>query len=148
MFVAQPGARSTDFHDQFSTPRLRQKVLGEDKDIRSSFTVSDVIGELDLREFSKGLQEKCGAELLEIDASSESHMSPRSTQPASTSIILSVTKNILMLAGSFTFRESQKPIVVNLDFPELPKDSGRASKLAEHGTSPPFPLTSSHPMPN
>lgn len=61
-----------DFQDPFSAPHLRQKVMKEDENIRSSLVVSEVVGRLDSANFSRMVQDTCGASLLEIDASSKS----------------------------------------------------------------------------
>lgn len=41
--------------------------------------------------------------------------------------------NLLNLGGSFKIGEDIKPLVISLDFPALPTENGRASKLIEHG---------------
>lgn len=45
---------------------------GEDKGIRSSLVVRDVLGELDADDMVRAIQERCGAALLRVDASSKS----------------------------------------------------------------------------
>ena len=47
-------------------------MLGDDKSIRSSLTVREVMGELNGDILSKVIQEKCGAGHLRVDASSKS----------------------------------------------------------------------------
>lgn len=47
-------------------------MLGDDKSIRSSLTVKEVMGELNGDQLSKLIQEKCGAGHLRVDASSKS----------------------------------------------------------------------------
>ena len=47
------------------------KMLGDDKSIRSSLTVKEVMGELSGDRLSKVIQEKCGAGHLMVDASSK-----------------------------------------------------------------------------
>ncbi len=47
------------------------KMLGDDKSIRSSLTVKEVMGELSGELLSKVIQEKCGAGHLMVDASSK-----------------------------------------------------------------------------
>lgn len=46
-------------------------MLGDDKSIRSSLAVSEVMGELSGNDLSKVIQEKCGARHLRVDASSK-----------------------------------------------------------------------------
>lgn len=56
-----------------AAPHLRMKMLGNDKSIRSSLAVKEVVGELSGDHLSKLIQEKCGAGHLRVDASSTSH---------------------------------------------------------------------------
>lgn len=72
--ISQPGVNAADFQNPFSTPHLRQKLMGEDKKIQSSLVVSDVVGKFDFASLSRLLQGNCGASLLEVDASSKSSM--------------------------------------------------------------------------
>jgi hypothetical protein len=67
----QPGVRTMDYSTHESAPRLRQMLMGEDKAIQSNFTVAEVFGELDPAYLRTLLQEKCGLQLTEIDASSK-----------------------------------------------------------------------------
>lgn len=46
-------------------------MLGDDKSIRSSLMVKEVIGKLGGDYFSRVIQEKCGAGHLRVDASSK-----------------------------------------------------------------------------
>lgn len=61
-----------DFQDPFSAPHLRQKLMKEDANIRSSLIVSEVVGEFNSANTSRTIQDRCGAGLLEVDASSKS----------------------------------------------------------------------------
>ena len=47
------------------------KMLGNDKRIRSSLAVREVVGELSAGHLSGVIQEKCGAGRLRVDASSK-----------------------------------------------------------------------------
>ncbi|CAF9908560.1 MAG: hypothetical protein ALECFALPRED_004675 [Alectoria fallacina] len=107
--VSQPGVNAIDYQDRAS-PYLRMKMLGDDKSIRSSLAVSEVMGELSGNDLSKVIQEKCGARHLRVDAST----------------------------GSFTIFEDTKPRVINLDFPALPSGNGRSEKLIENGAERPL----------
>ena len=49
-------------------------MLGDDKSIRSSFTVKEVLGWLDVGDISRAVQDRCGAAHLRVDASSKSHL--------------------------------------------------------------------------
>ena len=69
--VSQPGVNAGDFQGR-AAPYLRMKMLGDDKSIRSSLTVNEVVGELSADYISNVIQEKCGAGHLRVDASSKS----------------------------------------------------------------------------
>lgn len=71
MIVSQPAVTAADYHDPEAAPRLRRNISGENKNTRSSMSVSDVLGALDAESVSRQLQEKCGAEVVRIDASSK-----------------------------------------------------------------------------
>lgn len=71
MIVSQQAVNAADYHDPEAAPRLRRNIGGGNKNIRSSMTVSDVLGSLDADSVSRQLQEKCGAEVVRIDASSK-----------------------------------------------------------------------------
>lgn len=101
--VSQPGVNAVDYQGR-AAPYLWMKILGDDKSIRSSLTVKEVVGELSGDHLSKVIQEKCGAEHLRVDAST----------------------------GSFAISEDTKPRVINLDFPPLPTGSERSQKLIEN----------------
>ncbi|MCJ1423881.1 hypothetical protein MMC29_001766 [Sticta canariensis] len=104
VIVSQPGVNAADYHDRFSAPHMRQNIAGDNKNVRSTMTVSNVLGALDAESMSKEVQEKCGAEVLHVDAST----------------------------GSFKVGKTAQPLIINLDFPVLPAERGRASKLLEH----------------
>lgn len=103
VIVSQPGANALDYRDRAS-PYLQMKMLGNDKSIRSSLAVREVVGELSAGHLSSVIQEKCGAGHLRVDAST----------------------------GSFAISEDSKPRVINLDFPPLPSGDGRYQKLIEN----------------
>lgn len=71
MIVSQPGVNAVDYQDRFSAPHIRQNIAGDNENVRSSMTVSNVIGALDPGSMSKEIQEKCGAEVIHVDASSK-----------------------------------------------------------------------------
>ena len=71
MIVSQPAVNAADYNDPEAAPRLGRNIRGENKNIRSSMTVSDVLDVLDAESVSRQLQEKCGAEVVKIDASSK-----------------------------------------------------------------------------
>ena len=60
-----------DYSGQHSTPHLDRWLSGEDKDIRTSFTASDVLGEIEVGTLVRTLENKCGAGTLTVDASSK-----------------------------------------------------------------------------
>ncbi|MCJ1454245.1 hypothetical protein MMC28_004597 [Mycoblastus sanguinarius] len=104
VIVSQLGVNAADYHGRLSAPHLRMKMLGNDKSIRSSLSVKDVLGGLDAQEMSRIVQAKCGAGHLRVDAST----------------------------GSFAIAENAKPRVINLDFPAPPVGAGRSTKLVEN----------------
>lgn len=69
--ASQPGVHVSDFSKPKSAPRLYEKLSGKDKAIKSSFSVSEVSGELDAKYIQELLEKKCGAQTTHIDASSE-----------------------------------------------------------------------------
>lgn len=48
-------------------------MVGDDKSIRSSLAVKDVLGWIDVDDISGAVQNRCGAAHLRVDASSKSH---------------------------------------------------------------------------
>ncbi|EEA25812.1 hypothetical protein TMatcc_005951 [Talaromyces marneffei ATCC 18224] len=67
IIATQPGVHATDYSTQKATPRLREKVLGNDKAIRSNITVTEVVGLLDPTFIRNGLEQECGAQVTKID---------------------------------------------------------------------------------
>ncbi|KAL9592168.1 MAG: hypothetical protein Q9179_006992, partial [Wetmoreana sp. 5 TL-2023] len=104
--VTQPGVNAEDYSHRYAAPHLRKQVLGEDKRIRSTATVADVLGNVDADTIIQDVESKCGAALLKVDAST----------------------------GSFTITDDPKPRIINLEFPSLPTTSSkqRASKLKDN----------------
>ena len=102
-------------------------MLGNDKSIRSTLTVKEVVGEVNGDHISRLIQEKCGAGHMRVDASSTSH-AVAETQ------LRSFADTWHRTAGSFAISEDTKPRVINLDFPALPSGNGRSQKLIENGT--------------
>ncbi|KAN0076645.1 BIG/ATPase V1 complex, subunit S1 [Elaphomyces granulatus] len=94
VIASQPGVHATDYSTRQSAPRLRERVMGGDKAIRSSFTVTEVVGEVDLGYIRHLLEEKCGVHLTEIDASIGSHPTSFGKGPR----IISVTFPMLPLS--------------------------------------------------
>lgn len=74
IIISQPSVNALDFQDPFSAPHLRQRLSGDDTNIRSSLIVSEVVGRFDAANITRTLQDRCGARLLEIDGSSKSSM--------------------------------------------------------------------------
>ncbi|KAL8811297.1 MAG: hypothetical protein Q9200_001908 [Gallowayella weberi] len=69
IIVTQPGVHAEDYTDRYSAPHLRRKVLGEDESVRSTMSVTDVLGDVDTGKIIGILEEKCGAVVLKVDAS-------------------------------------------------------------------------------
>ncbi|KAK4694960.1 hypothetical protein P7C71_g2705, partial [Lecanoromycetidae sp. Uapishka_2] len=104
VIVSQPGVEAADFADEYTAPRLREKMNGDDMSIRSSFSVTDVLGLISGDELSKVIQDRCEASHLRVDAST----------------------------GSFDIAEDSKPRVIHVDFPALPRGAVRSQRLLEH----------------
>ena len=69
--VSQPGVKAADYGNRFSAPHLRKRIGGDDENVRSSFTVADVFGEIDPNGLVRLVEKKCGAGLMSVDASSK-----------------------------------------------------------------------------
>ena len=69
--VSQPGVNAADYSNRLSMPHMRKAMLGNDKQIRSSFAVSDVLGVVVPNVWANVVKEKCTAEVLNVDASSK-----------------------------------------------------------------------------
>lgn len=118
---------AADFEDGYSAPWLQHLMAGGDKSIRSSFSVTDVLGEVNVDDLSRIIQDRCEAGHLRIDASS-------TTCPTAT--VCSESKRAdpsQIVAGSFAITEDTKPRVINVDFPALPSGAERPQRLLEHG---------------
>ena len=71
VIVSQPGVNVADYSNPHSAPHLKQMTSGEDKNIRSSLIITDMMGAIDADEFVRAVEDKCGAVLLRVDASSK-----------------------------------------------------------------------------
>lgn len=71
VIVSQPGVNAADFYNRHSAPHMRRMISGDNKEIRSSMAVTDVIGTLDPTEYKQVAQDTCGGRLLKIDISSK-----------------------------------------------------------------------------
>ena len=141
--VSQPGVNAADYGSRFSAPHLRKRIAGEDENVRSSFTVADVVGEMDTKRLVDVIGKKCGAGLMSVDASSKCLLRKARGELASDRDIVEdlcfrkANANLFLLpAGSFAMIDDMRPRVIQLDFPALPTSSDRATTLAENGTSP------------
>lgn len=70
--VRQPGVRAEDYEDRYAAPHLRKKIHGEDDRIRSSMSVTDVLGDVNTAPIITAIERNCGAALSKIDAASSS----------------------------------------------------------------------------
>ncbi|KAL2046177.1 hypothetical protein N7G274_001624 [Stereocaulon virgatum] len=104
VIVSQPGVNAADYGDRRSAPHLRKKMLGDDKTVRSSLAIKDVLGYVNVEDMSRAVQDRCGAGHLRVDAST----------------------------GAFVIAEDARPRVINVDFPALPAGVGRSKKLIEN----------------
>lgn len=132
--VSQPAVNAADYHDPEAAPRLRRNIGGENKNIRSSMTVSDVLGALDVESLSRQLQKKCGAEVVRIDASSKRSSLPILKELRRGFDGSPLTVCLRFLARSFAVPEGTKTRVINLDFLAPSPGRDRVSKLEENGT--------------
>ncbi|KAI2008810.1 hypothetical protein LOZ52_005397 [Ophidiomyces ophidiicola] len=108
ILVSQPGVHVLDYTSRKSAPRLREKVLKKIDSVKSSFAVSEVVGNIDIEGLTALLEIKCGAEAIGVDGAS----------------------------GSFpSFSSRRRPQVVTVEFPELPTDSKRTETLVDYDFS-------------
>lgn len=59
--VEQEGVSAADYADGRSTPRLAQYMAGQHHDVKSTVSVPDVVGKVDVTEITKYLESKCGS---------------------------------------------------------------------------------------
>ena len=71
VIASQPGVHSSDFSGSKSAPRLGAKLLKEDKAVKSSLMINEVVEGLDAKHFQRVIEKNCRAENIAIDASSE-----------------------------------------------------------------------------
>ena len=129
IIVSQPGVSVADYSGLGTAPHLRRNILGDDLTIRSSLTVNEVLGQIDVDGLSRVVQDKCEAGHLRIDASSKHDGRRRKTIKEEP-----LANRWIIAAGSFTIADEMRPRVINLDFPLLPDGAERAQKLVENGT--------------
>ncbi|KAL9117068.1 MAG: hypothetical protein Q9187_006396 [Circinaria calcarea] len=144
VIVSQPGVSAVDYKAKLSSPHLQRWISGEDSRIRSSFTVTDVLGEIDTPALVRTLEERCGAGTLSVDASSKYLIRPKTElrdlyTTASYKVLLEMMANRRSLAGLFDIVDDMKPRIIKLDFPALPTGPSRSEVLYENGNSHPFP---------
>ena len=125
IIVSQPGATTLDYKSQRSTPYLRRCVSGKDKHVRSSFTVSEVLGEIDTTALSDTLEQQCGAGTLNIDASSGCPLSRMERWPP--------FANMYLVAGLFDIVDDMKPRIIKVDFPAPTAGKDRSTTFRTNG---------------
>jgi len=82
-----------------------KKWMTNDEEIKSSFSVSDIVGDIDPQQLQVFFKMQCGAKPMSVDAST----------------------------GYFELVDDVTPRVITVDFPTLPASKNdRKSKLAEH----------------
>jgi hypothetical protein len=59
--VEQEGVSAADYADGRSTPRLTQYMAGQHDDVKSTVSVPDVVGKVDVAEITRYLETKCGS---------------------------------------------------------------------------------------
>ena len=137
--VTQPSVSATDYSGQHSSPHLKRWVSGEDKRIRSSFTVANVLGDMDKVGFTEILETKCGAGTLNVDASSEYCWGMKSVRERDISLhplssrLLHVKTTKCFIAGLFDIIDDMRPRIINLDFPALSMGPSRLQDMYQNG---------------
>ncbi|KAK2871879.1 hypothetical protein FQN49_002733 [Arthroderma sp. PD_2] len=102
VLVSQPGVHVLDYSNRRSAPRLRERVLQQDSAIKSSFTVSEVVGEFDSKSLQAELEKKCKAETVVVNGD--------------------------VLPSGYQHR----PQIIKVEFTALPVDISRSSQLVEN----------------
>lgn len=69
VIVEQDGVSSADYTDGRSTPALTQYMGGRNGDIKTTFSIPEVVGEIDSAFVLSYLKNKCGSDLLDNRAS-------------------------------------------------------------------------------
>ncbi|KAI9785243.1 MAG: hypothetical protein M1816_000491 [Peltula sp. TS41687] len=136
IIAAQPAVHAADFLLPDAAPHLKRSMNlpDGDGDVKSSFSVADVLGELDIEEVEDFLHTKCNAEVMNVDAASQFwdfFLATLFTYVEEMGRVY-VRYNI---AGSFRTITDMKPRVVRVDFPALPRtddSSKRAKQLREN----------------
>lgn len=59
--VDQEGVSAADYADGRSTPRLAQYMAGQHEHVRSTISVPDVVGKVDVADITKYLESTCGS---------------------------------------------------------------------------------------
>ncbi|KAL1865117.1 hypothetical protein Plec18167_009520 [Paecilomyces lecythidis] len=126
VIASQPGVHVSDFSKPKSAPWLYEKLSGKDKAIKSSFSVSEVSGELDAKYVQDLLEKKCGAQATHVDASSEFF---------SASDLIEQVKLMRRLAGSYPSSFEKGPRVISVDFPALPAAATDRTYQLQHNGS-------------
>ncbi|KAI9674476.1 MAG: hypothetical protein M1817_001814 [Caeruleum heppii] len=110
VLISQPGVNAVDYASSRAAPGLSSRLSRIEghggEDVKTSFQVKDVIGQVDLDVVQDLLEDKCGAKVLKIDAST----------------------------GSFQRITDPSPRVIRVDFPTLSTSSKseRAAHLFQH----------------
>jgi hypothetical protein len=69
VIVSQPGVRPSDYASSRTTPALSRKITnGKKQGIRSSTTIEELVGDVDVESWHNILESKCGAHIVEVDA--------------------------------------------------------------------------------
>jgi hypothetical protein len=69
VIISQPGVRPSDYASTRTTPGLSRKIAnGKKQGIRSSTTIHEVVGNVDVESWHNILESECGAQIVEVDA--------------------------------------------------------------------------------
>ncbi|KAI9833453.1 MAG: hypothetical protein M1819_003611 [Sarea resinae] len=106
IIASQPGVNAADFASRHSAPHLKKGLAKKDGIVRESFSVTDVVGQIDADQLQVFFEKQCGAGIMHVDAST----------------------------GSFEVVDDAKPRVIRVNFPPLTQAThkDRVSKLAEN----------------
>jgi hypothetical protein len=69
ILVQQPNVSGQDFSTENSAPHLRRRMTSSNDSTSSHATVPEVFGQIDVEALRMLLQQKCGASIVNVDAS-------------------------------------------------------------------------------
>ena len=82
IIFSQPGVSSTDYATPSTAPRLSKYMTGFGDGVRSSTSVSEAVGSVDIERWIQILTQKCGVQSTNVDTTGGSAYVPADTQDA------------------------------------------------------------------